>query len=174
MVCCSALCCVKKDICHPIFTYQFVVVCETVCCSVLRCVALCQPRCLSSHVDLSVCCGVFCSVLQYVAVCCSALQCALQRVAVRCMVSTQMFVTPCRLISVWQYVAVCFAVCCSVLQHVAACCSVLQCVALYQNRCLSPHVDSMTSVRLFCKGLFCKRALPKYTSFAKEPCSTFD
>jgi len=159
-VCCSALRCVKPDICHSISTHQCIAVCFAVCCSVLQCVAMCggvlqcvvlyRNNCLSPHVDSSVCC--------------SALQCALQRVAVRCMVSNQMIVTPCRLISVWQYVAACFAVCCSVLQ----------CIALYQTRCLSPHVDSRTSVRLFRKSLFCKRALPKYISFAKERCPTFD
>ena len=108
--------------------YTSVLQCVVVCCSVLQCVAVCC-KVLQS---VAVCC----SVLQRFAACCSALQrrsttqdhgdeqdqCCnvLQRVAVSLPHKTT------------HMCKISVAVCCSVLQRVAACCSVMQC--LYKTR----------------------------------------
>jgi len=111
MQCVAVRCVVSTQMfvipCRLISVLWCVLQCVAVCCSLLQCVAVCVAACcsalhgvnpdvchpMSTHQCLAVCCSVFCSVLQRVAACCSVLQ----RVAVRCVVSKQMFVTPCRL-----------------------------------------------------------------------------
>jgi len=69
---------------------------------------------------------VCCSVLQCVAVLCSVLQCGAVYRYHPCSADVNLHCIAVR-------IAVCVAVCCSVLQCVAVCCSVLQCVAMCCN-----------------------------------------
>jgi len=87
---------------------------------------------------------VRCSVLQCDAVCCSVLQC----VAVYQDKSCTLVLQAPRIIAI--YVAFC-SVCCNILECVAACCSVLQCVAV----CCSvlQHVKTVAKRHILALGM---------------------
>jgi len=74
------------------------------------------------------CVTVRCSVLQGAAMCCSAQGCLSWTSRYRHAQCVAVCVAVC--CSVLQCAAIYVAVCCSVLQCVAVCCSVLQCVAV--------------------------------------------
>jgi len=130
VVCCSVLQCVAVTIVHE-GVYNTVTVyrtrCVAACCSVLQCPNATGCTVTRFHVGVYSTFTVYCA--RYVAACCSVLQ----RVAMsKCnrlycydIPRRSLYTTP----GVWERAAVC----CSVLQCVAARCSVLQRVAVYCN-----------------------------------------
>jgi len=105
---------------------QVVYTCVAACCSMLQCVtAYCRSF----------------------AVCCSVLQC------VAVILATCALIAPRPILL--QVMQMCVAVCCSVLQCVAACCSVLQCVAARHLGDYSVIAPRRILVQVMCVAVCC-------------------
>ena len=149
------------------------------CCSVLQCVAVCcsvlQCGAVYTHdvKCLLQCVAVRCSVLQCVTACCSVLQCRRsvrsrgEHVLLGRITSFRLeFRSPCSslllpnkpfLQTLSRMAHTMHAVCCSVLQRVAACCSVLQCVVVCCSvlQCVAMCCSVLQCVAVCCSVLQC-------------------